>query len=102
MRIGITHEACLQHLIRAPADPWHRGTGTKRRLFYLGKVVFSVPIEFKNAHLNKRIFCMRPDLGEVERIPPEGAGLGLAHDLDAEAPLWVVPVRNGLEEVTLV
>ena len=45
---------------------------------------------------------MRPDLGEIERIPRKRLGLRLAHHLDAEAPARKIAALDGLEEAALV
>jgi len=100
--VGVGHEAGLEHFVWAWADAWDEVGGFEGGLFDLGVVVFGVFVEFHLADFDEGEVCVGPDFGEIERVPLEGVGLLLGHDLDFECPAWEVAFFDGVEEVALV
>src|SRR5208282_1127616 len=54
------------------------------------------------ADLDQRIVLVRPHLGQVEGIVRRLAGVGLGHDLHAQAPLRIVAALDRVEEIALM
>ena len=73
----------------------------KRRLLDVGEVIGRDLVELQDTYVNERELSVWPDLREVERIPAEGFGLGLSHDLDLQHPLRVVAAVDRVHQVAL-
>ncbi len=86
VRIGIGEEPALQHLVRAEADPGHDVGRAEGGLLDLGEIILGVAVQHHLADLEQRIVLVRPHLGEVEGIQAIFRGVGLGHELHADAP----------------
>ena len=72
------------------------------RLLDLRKVVHGIAVKDQSRRLRlQRIILVRPDLGQVERIDVIRVRFVLRHDLDADAPLRKVTLRDGVEQIAL-
>src|SRR3546814_11081562 len=94
----------LQHAVRRKTNAGYDAGWRERRLFDFREVVFRVAVQFQHTDLDQRIVLVRPDLGQVDRIPAgrfrEGVSLGLGHLLYAELPLRSDDRRVGTEGVS--
>jgi len=100
--VGVGHEAGLEDFVWAWADAWDEVGRFEGGLFDLGVVVLWIFVEFHLADFDEGEVGVGPDFGQIERVPLEGVGLCLGHDLDFECPAWEVAFFDGVEEVALV
>ena len=91
----------LKHLVRRKTDPGHDVRRRERHLFDLGKVIVGVAIQFKDAHLDKRVVGVRPHLGQIEWIERRILCIRFGHDLDAKTPFGKVAVFDGVIQIFL-
>ena len=101
MRVSVGKDPCLQHLIWRVTNPGDNIGRRKGSLFHLGKVVFRIAIELQDADLNQRVIGMRPNLGQIERIPAISFRFFFRHDLDAETPSGIVAGLDVFEQIAL-
>jgi len=100
--IAVGEQASLQHLVRREADAGHDVGWVEGRLLDLGKVVFRVAVQFEDAHLDKGVILMEPDLGEVEGVVGAGSRFFLRHHLNEHGPPWEVSLFNAPEQIALM
>ncbi|KPY54789.1 Peroxisomal catalase [Pseudomonas syringae pv. solidagae] len=101
MRISIGKYAPLQHAVWRKANAWHHVAWAKRGLLDFGKVVERVTVQLQLAHLDQRVFFLRPGLGHVERVFMMIRRLSFGHQLDAHLPLGEVALLDGSEQIAL-
>jgi len=75
VRVRVRHETSLEDFVWARPDAWDEGRWFECGLLDLGVVVLGVLVEFHLPHFNEREICMRPDLGEIKRVPLMFVGL---------------------------
>src|SRR6187401_614070 len=73
----------------------------KSTLLNVSKIVFWDLVEFHHAHIDQRIFAMRPYFGQVERVEAELPRLCRSHDLDLQRPSWKIFPVNSFNEIPL-
>ena len=100
--VAVGKEPPLEHLVGRKADAGDDVGRVEGRLLDLGKIVFRVPVQFENAHLDQGIILVEPDLGEVEGVVGTCRRVLLRHDLHIEGPAGEVLLFDALVEVALV
>lgn len=97
VRVG--EQTGLKDRIGRRFDPGNHVRRRKGHLLDLGKIVLGVLVESKFAKGPQGDFFLRPDLGEIEYVPPEAFGLFRAENLNVAGPGRVVAILNGVEQV---
>ena len=100
--VPVGEETPLQHPVGRETDPRHHGGGVERRLLHVLEVVFGVPVQFEDTHLDQGELPLVPDLGEVEGVVRHLLRLVLGHHLDIHRPAGEVAPLDALKEVALV
>ncbi len=68
MRVGVAHDARLQHLVGRIAHAGNHVGRRERGLLHLGEVVLRIAVQLHHGDFLHRILLVRPDLGQVKRI----------------------------------
>ena len=68
VRISVGEYAGLQHFIRRETNAGNDVRRAHCYLLNLGEVIVGIAVEFKHTDINQRIFTMRPDFCNIERI----------------------------------
>ncbi|KRC28755.1 hypothetical protein ASE28_17435 [Acidovorax sp. Root219] len=101
LRVAVTKQTSLQHLVRREPDAGHYVCGRECRLLYLRKVVFRISIQFQHAHINQRVALVWPDFGEVKGIEIALVSMFFCHQLNGELPTRIVTAFDSGDEVAL-
>src|SRR5690606_36731341 len=101
MRILVSQQAGLQHLVRRGASARYQVAGGKRSLLGFSKVVLHVAVQFQLADLNQRVVLVRPYFRQVEGVQVILLRLGVRHHLDLNGPAREVTAIYGLNQVLL-
>ncbi len=79
--------------------------GREGGLLDFGEIIVRVAIQFQDADVDHRAIGVRPDFGEVERVPAGALGpflrLGIGHDLYLHCPAGEIAPLDRAEQVFL-
>ena len=79
-KVGV--RAALQHLVWREADSGDDVRRRKGRLLHFREIIVGIAVQLQNSDFDQRIFGLRPNLREIERIVLMGPGLFFGHHLD--------------------
>lgn len=100
MSIGVTEDSSLEHLVWGEFDTRNDVGRSEGGLFDFGKVVDWVSVQNDLSHGDQRELAMRPDLGDIERIPFELICLFLSHDLNVEGPFRELALFDSVVQIS--
>src|ERR1700730_4131600 len=100
--ISIREQPTLQHLVRREADTGNDVCRREGSLLDVRKEVLCVPIQFHLTHLDQWVACVRPHLGQVERMDVIGVRILFVHDLHIELPPGKFAPLDGFVKVPLI
>src|SRR5574344_1186755 len=94
LRIAVSKNSALQETVRGETNTGYHMGRIKSCLFYFGKIVFRVAVQFQHTYLDEREFFVTPDFGNIKRILIMMLSLLFGHYLNVHSPLGIITALN--------